>query len=280
MKKILIPTDFSEEAGIAIEFAVELALKNGLAIKLVHVYEYPMSSAYSTLDIGGPDPTESEFVRTMIDKNKSLLEKSARQILDRGVQVDHELKIGNPFINLIKELDSDGYELVIMGSKGSSGFEEMIIGSNAEKVVRHAFCPVITLKGPIKINTIKDIVFASDFKGDHPELIRHLKQLQTYFGAKIHFVRINSLNSFEPDIISKRRINKWLENQMFDNFDVRIYNDTDEEEGMIHYAEEIGADMLAMGTHGRTGFAHLFSGSLAEDIVNHVKRPIWTLKMK
>jgi len=50
----------------------------------------------------------------------------------------------------------------------------------------------------------------------------------------------------------------------------------EEEDGIIHYAEEIEADMLALGTHGRTVLGRLFSGSLAEHVVSHAKRPIWT----
>lgn len=279
MKKILIPTDFSDEANLALEFGIELAQRNNFLLKLVHVYEYPMSTAYTSLDVGGPDPLESEFATKAMNRNKLLLEESVQMVKDRAVQVEYELKIGNPFINVSNELDSQGYELVIMGSKGTSGIEEMLIGSNTEKVVRHAKCPVICIKKAVKVDDIKSIVFASDFKKEDADLILHLKQLQKYFDAKIHFVRINSLNSFEPDISSKKRIHAWVDHQMFENYDLRIYNDIVEEDGIIHYAEEIGADMLAIGTHGRTGFAHLFSGSLAEDVVNHSKRPIWTFRI-
>jgi nucleotide-binding universal stress UspA family protein len=276
MKKILVPTDFSNEANVALNFAIELALKNNMGLKLVHVYEYPMSSAYTSLDIGGPNPMESEFVLKSMDKNKALLEETADLLRDRGIQVEHELKVGNPFINISKIIDDEGIDLVIMGSKGSSGIEEFLVGSNTEKMVRHAKCPVLTIKRELKISDVKTIVFASNFKEVDEELINRLKQLQEFFSAKILFVRINTLNDFEPDNFAKKRMRQWLENQMFEDYEMRIYNDIDEEEGIVHYAEEVDADLLAMGTHGRTGFAHLFSGSIAEDLVNHAKRPIWT----
>lgn len=276
MKKILIPTDFSDEASMALDLGKEIAKKHNLAVRLVHVYEYPMSTAYTALDVGGPDPMESEYVRESMDRNKSLLEESASLLRDAGVQVEEELKVGNPFVNLSQELDESGFELVIMGSKGSSGVEELLIGSNTEKVVRHSKCPVITVKRPTQIADIESIVFASDFNTVDNNLIQHLKQLQAFFDAKLHFVRINTLNNFQPDQFAKKRMNQWLKDQMFENYDSRVYNDVGEEEGIIHYAEEIGADMLALGTHGRTGLAHLFSGSIAEDLVNHARRPIWT----
>jgi nucleotide-binding universal stress UspA family protein len=67
---------------------------------------------------------------------------------------------------------------------------------------------------------------------------------------------------------------------MFKNFKIHVYNDIDEQEGTLNFANEVGADMIAMGTHGRRGLAHLFTGSIAEDVVNHVQCPMWTYKTR
>ena len=276
MKKILVPTDFSTQAEIAIDLAMQLANKMGASIKLVHVYEYPMATAYTTLDIGGPDPIESDYAREMMDHSRSQLDEQASIIAEKGVQVEQELKMGNPFVNLSEELKDENVDLVVMGSKGTAGIEGSIIGSNTEKVVRHAKCPVIAVKEPLTLDSIKTIVFASNFKEVDARLTIALKELQAMFDATLQFVRINTLNNFEPDSYSMRRMKRWVRENKFQEFTLRIYNDLEEEDGIIHYAEESNADMLAMGTHGRTGLGHLFGGSLAEDVVNNSKRPIWT----
>ena len=67
---------------------------------------------------------------------------------------------------------------------------------------------------------------------------------------------------------------------MLKNYTLNVFNDPYEESGVINFAQEIDADMIAMGTHGRRGLAHLMSGSVAEDIVNHVDCPIWTYSIK
>jgi nucleotide-binding universal stress UspA family protein len=279
MKKILVPTDFSVQAQIAIDLAGQIAKKTGATIKLVHVYEYPIATAYTTLDVGGPDPVEGELAREMVDKSKKQLEEEVKKLSEAGISVEQELKMGNPFINLSEELKDEDMDLVVMGSKGATGLEETLIGSNTEKVVRYARCPVISVKQPVSITTIKNIVFAANYKEMDEKLLAALEKLQSLFGATIHFVRINTLNNFEPDSYTKRRMKEWVRNNKFDDFTLRIYNDIEEEDGIIHYAEEIHADMLALGTHGRTGLGRLFSGSLAEDVVNHSKRPIWTYHM-
>ena len=80
MKKILVPTDFSEQAEIAIDLAMQLAEKTGAAIKLVHVYEYPVATAFTTLDIGGPDPVESDYAKEMMEDCRSRLEKEVEKV--------------------------------------------------------------------------------------------------------------------------------------------------------------------------------------------------------
>jgi nucleotide-binding universal stress UspA family protein len=64
------------------------------------------------------------------------------------------------------------------------------------------------------------------------------------------------------------------------NYTINVFNDVSEEEGIIYFAESINADMIAMATHGRTGFAHVLAGSIAEDVVSHSKRPVLTFVTK
>ena len=64
------------------------------------------------------------------------------------------------------------------------------------------------------------------------------------------------------------------------NYTINIYSDKVEEDGIIFYAQDINADLIALATHGRSGLLHLLSGSIAEDVVNHAKRPVWTFRLQ
>jgi nucleotide-binding universal stress UspA family protein len=64
------------------------------------------------------------------------------------------------------------------------------------------------------------------------------------------------------------------------NFTINLFSDNTEEEGIVYFAEQVDADLIAMATHGRTGFAHVISGSIAEDVVSHSKRPVLTFVIK
>lgn len=74
------------------------------------------------------------------------------------------------------------------------------------------------------------------------------------------------------------RLKKFIKTYKFENIKAEIYNSLSEESGILEFADDIGADLIAMSTSGRTGFLHLLTGSIAEDVVNHSARPVWTLK--
>jgi nucleotide-binding universal stress UspA family protein len=171
-------------------------------------------------------------------------------------------------------------DLVVMGTQGASGLEEILVGSNTEKVVRRAKCPVITVKSAVDAKNIKNIVFASDFRDDMNKLAEPLKNLQKLFNATLHIVSINTPNNFETDRYYKKAIKAFVEKYNIENYTITVYNDESEEDGIIYFAEDIDADMIAIATHGRLGLSHLLSGSLAEDIVNHSKRPVWTFSTR
>uniref|UniRef100_UPI0030ECFB68 universal stress protein n=1 Tax=uncultured Cyclobacterium sp. TaxID=453820 RepID=UPI0030ECFB68 len=195
-------------------------------------------------------------------------------------QFSTNLTFGNPYAGIAGEIAEVKADLVIMGSKGSSGLEELLIGSNTEKVVRHSDCPVITVKEKISADAIKKIVFASDFSDNSKKVIKKLKYLQELLGAQIRLVKINTPNSFEKTIVSMKNIKDFIKENKLENAEIDIFNGDSEEEGINEFAEFVNADMIAMATHGRTGFLHLLGGSIAEDVVNSSKKPVWTMKFK
>ena len=71
-----------------------------------------------------------------------------------------------------------------------------------------------------------------------------------------------------------------LEKHGFEKITFNIYNDVIEEDGIMHFAHDIDAGLIAMATNGRRGLSHLFSGSITEDVVNHAKRPVLTFNMR
>jgi nucleotide-binding universal stress UspA family protein len=281
MKSILVPYDFSEEAEYAFKFAQELAAKAACKLKVVHVIEIPTTKHFNTMGEVNFDENyiDRVFITEMVEKRKKQLKELEEAHSVKPYQFSTKISFGNPYAGISSEITEIKADLVVMGSKGSSGLEELLIGSNTEKVVRHSKSPVITIKRATAMSDVKNIVFASDFSEDSKKVISQLKDLQDLLHAKISLVKINTPNSFENTLTTTKKINDFIAANTLENVKVDIFNSSSEEEGIIEYADEYNADMIAMATHGRTGFMHLLSGSIAEDVVNSAERPVWTMKL-
>jgi len=166
-----------------------------------------------------------------------------------------------------------------MGTRGISGLDEIFIGSNTEKVVRLSKCPVLSLKVPVDDSTFKNIVFATDMGPNQASMVAELKDFQQAFDSTIHLLKVNTPNSFQADRVTRAQMKDFVEEHSLENTTINIFNDAVEGDGIMYFAQEINAEMIAMATHGRTGLSHLLSGSIAEDIVNHAKRPVYTFNI-
>lgn len=282
MKNILVPTDFSDQALAAVDLACQIGKRTSATVTLLSVVEVPTSGSFNTMGPtpSGFNPTDNVYVVEMMAHNKKLMEKLVNDDAYDGCDLRYLVLVGNPTAQ-IKETTKDGeMDLIIMGSKGTSGLQEVLVGSNTEKVVRHSKVPVITIKQKVNLEDIKTIAYATNLHDEENGLIDKLMELASFLGAALEIVRINTPNNFQSDQVTQQQLKKFCKKNELEKAGQHSYNDGVEEDGIRNFAEFIGADMIAMGTHGRTGLVHLISGSIAEDIVNHAKRPVWTCVLK
>jgi len=281
MKKILVPTDFSKEAQTAAEVASGIARKSGAQLILLHVIEEGSSDSFKvTGEVVKGKMEDKLFMLKLIEKSKKQMEKLADSSFFSGVKVIHELRVGSPYHGMRTIITEQKVDLVVMGTAGKTDLAEMIIGSNTEKVVRHAHCPVLTIQKKPTRSDFKNIVYATSMSKDEEVFSRIVKRAQEMYDATVHLVRINTPGNFQRDAVVKKYMNDFAKKLQLKNYTVNVFNDITEEEGIIYFAESINADMIAMATHGRTGFAHVLAGSIAEDVVNHSKRPVLTFVVK
>jgi nucleotide-binding universal stress UspA family protein len=278
MKKILVPTDFSKPAQWALEVATKIAKKAKAQIVLLHIVEQPTSESFNVeAQVSVGEGWEDKlFTLKLIDKNKIELEQAAKIAEDEGVFVTCELMLGNPFHGMKTIISEHQVDLVVMGTSGRSKFEEMIIGSNTERVVRHAKCPVLTVHEKPSEKDFANIVYATSANENEKAFAEVVKNAQEMYQAKVHLVRINTPMNFQPDHLSLKVMNDFVKKINLKNYTLNVFSDKSEEEGILHFAATINADLIAMATHGRTGFAHVLVGSIAEDVVNHASKPVLT----
>lgn len=277
MKNILVPTDFSNTSLAAMEVAFSIAGTTGASITLLHVVEEVTMDSYSVAGQGHPEPDEERhFNSLLIRKAHARLERLVKDPRFAAVEVNGELKVGNPFHGIRTIITEHAPDLVVMGTRGHTKMEEMIIGSNAEKVVRLMHCPVLTVhKKPAKTE-FRTIVYATSMSEEEEDFARVVKRIQSRYKAQVHLVRINTPGDFQRDRAVLGYMEQFAKKVGLTNYVKHVYNDLTVEEGIIYFADAIKADLICMATHGRTGFAHVMAGSIAEDVVNHARRPVLT----
>ena len=142
LKKIMLPTDFSENAAHALSYAGDLAKTFGARIDLVHVHQSPIYTGafgYGTVEL--PANYEDETRKAVLARLDDQREK-----LDQDIEVKTTFLEGAPFQELIRYAAENDIDLIVMSTHGYTGLKHVLLGSTAERVVRVAPCPVLTIR--------------------------------------------------------------------------------------------------------------------------------------
>ena len=276
MKRILVPVDFSKEAECAAKVAADIARRTESEIYLVHMLELPVT----TVDPAEMSSISSEpqiiyfmkLAREKFDKFKSLP-------FFKGLRVIETVQFQHAFSGIIEESKKNKIYLIVMGSQGASGLQEMFIGSNTEKVVRRSHVPVLVIKKRVAEFKVDNMIFASDFNKESKTTFHRVIEFAKIFESRIHLLYVNTIHNFNTTKNITERIEKFIKDFDFSNYTINIYNDISIEKGILSFGRDIEADLIALNTHGRSGLSQLFNGSIGQELANHALRPVITFKI-
>jgi nucleotide-binding universal stress UspA family protein len=273
MKSILIPFDFSDLAIGALRFALDLNRHDEARFHLLHVIKMPVLQNTARLPIPS---AEEEWVHDA-GKHAELRFKELKKEYLQDCQLTTAVRFGDTADSIVEYAADNRIDLVVMGTNGATGLREILIGSRTEKVVRHSDVPVIAIKQFIPGNKISSIVFPVTLdEAPDESLVRKVKSLQDHLKAKLHLLWVNTAANFRDDYTVRKTLNGLALRYLLHDYTINVFNGDDETSGIVNFCRMIDADMIAMGTHGRTGLRHVMRGSIAEDLVNHVSIPVWT----
>jgi len=274
MKRILIPIDFSEYSENALKVAAQIARKNNSEVILLHILELPQQSS-DVFGSGASIPEIMFYKETIISKLEKLMDADYLQ----GLNVSEALEFKKVADGILDSSTTNNADLIVMGSKGTSGFEELLVGSNTEKVVRLSEIPVLVIKKTDKEFKAQNFVFASDFSTNSKEPFKKVLEFAKIFNSKLSLLMICTPYNFKTTAESEKIIADFVADFDIKNYTTHIYNDTNVEKGILNFAKNTNADLIGLCTHGRTGLTHFLNGSISEDIANHAIRPIITFKI-
>ncbi|NNK72042.1 MAG: universal stress protein [Flavobacteriaceae bacterium] len=277
MKKIIVPIDFSEHSEYTLEAAAIIAQKHEAEILALHMLE--ISDAILTKNTG-----EQQSKAFFLLK---LAEKRFDQFLERdflkGLKVTPIVKHFKVFSEVNDVAQEKNADLIVMGSHGASGVKEFFVGSNTEKVVRHSEIPVLVVKHNPILMDFENVVFACDFSEESVKPYLKAREMFDIMESKLHLVYVNLPNiGFRSTPEMEKRVAEFMKkaNGNLEKMnEVNYVSDYSVEQGIITLANVVGADLIAIATHGRTGLAHFFEGSITEDLANHSTLPVMTFKI-
>lgn len=274
MKRILIPVDFSEYSEEAIKVAAQIARENNFEIILLHLLELPNQA---NVAFGNTN----SIPEIMFFKNKAISKLEEMMDADhfKGIEVYEAVEFKKVSEGIIDASIKNNVDLIVMGSHGTSGFKESLVGSNTEKVVRFSEIPVLVIKKQGESFVPRNFVFASDFSEETKTPFKKMVEFAKFFKSKLFLVTICTPGSFRTTSSTDKIMNDFISQFEVENYSTHIYNDTNIENGIINFANSVNADLIGICTHGRTGLAHFYNGSIGGDLVNHAIKPVLTFKI-
>lgn len=272
MKNIIIPVDFSKQSEFALKAGAVLAKKYDATLHVLHMLELSDSLiSHSELD------NQNEMMY-MLSLAKKKIEAFLTPDYLQGIEVKPVIKQHKVYREvdlLAKEINAD---LIVMGSHGLTIQDGLFAGSNAEKMVRNSTTPVLIVKSDPKDFSVKNIVLATDLSPESVSAYKRIVALFSDLGSNVHPVYVNLPNN---EFISSREFNELVKDfaKAGGTDNVEFIAGHIIEDGLIQYAEETNADLIAVSPKARKGLNHFLKGSISEDLANHSRLPVMTFKI-
>ena len=271
--KVVIPTDFSVQADYAYLMVKNLAKKSDMEVTFLHVLNVPDSV---TMNSDGDIETCGEIDIDYVQKQKDIADqKLAALKVEHGSEINTALILGRTTTGIIEYSEKNGYDLIAMGNKGTSGLTERIIGSEAQIIARKSSVPVLTLMCDRSNLELNNILLVHDFSENGPQNLRLLKLFLKLFDTTLHLLQISKSGQNQNEILENMKT--FASNNGLNEYVPHIIKDIDVESGVTHFNESHDMDLVCIGTHGRGGVLH---HSACETLINHLYKPVVSFKIQ
>jgi nucleotide-binding universal stress UspA family protein len=276
IKIIVVPTDFSETAEVALAHAVKLAQLYGSEIHLVHVLE-----AY-TANVNIPEFKEVDAVIVNLfekveQKLRAYGDKLARE---NGIKVVVHAATGSIKGKVVNYAKKVGAGLIVTGTHGASGFRKFFMGSNSYRIVSEAPCPVLSVNSQQAEPEYKKIVLPIDSSPPSRQKVVHAVDLAKRMGATIYIAElVSNLDPTEKARLNQKvkQVQEYLEKH-------GVQHVTKEIKGSnlalltMNFAAAVDADLIVMMTEQEPNVSGLFMGPFAQQVVNHSNIPVMSIR--
>ena len=271
MKKILVAIDFLDCSINALAHAVSIGGKAGSDIHMVWVNMPDQSKEIFTCD--------QDVLLQEVDKRFKELIKEFSPELGKG-KMNYRVREGKVYKEIVQEAEDIKADMIVVGTHGSSGFEEFWIGSNANKIVSATDKPIITIRGGIDIQRpLSRIVLPLDSTIETRQKVPFTTEL-----ARIHNAEIHALGLYTTKVSAIRyQVDSYLDQviEYIEEEGVKCIRDSVEADNLtndtIEYAKKVDANLISIMTEQERTTANLWLGPYAQQMVNHSPIPVLSI---
>ncbi len=280
MKKILVPTDVTPIAELGLKLAVQIAKKADATISLVNFTRHPFNKTFTAMGDANTKRFEEDadvFTIQLLHANKERLEALAlRYNKDVAIEIAIE---DNAFKEGIDEyLHRENVDLIVMGTSGEENAIELFTGNHTEQTIKVSKCPLISVRDGFNIHEFSNIVLAVNVI-DEEKIVRGLTALQTiagYFDARVHLVHVISDASRSVQDITDYFTNL-AEVVGLTKYSVTILEAHHQAEGVMMFARQVRAGLVAVIKNSHDSFFHIFSHHFSDRMIKEMGRPVLTV---
>jgi nucleotide-binding universal stress UspA family protein len=266
--KILVPTDFSENATNALEFAKKMAHKENSSITLFYAF-------YAVYDFAAQ---ATEILGQIEQEAKAALKKAAEKGRAEGLDFNYKITQGTVASAVTSFAYREDYDLVVMGTQGASGIKKALIGSNTGHVIKESKTAVLAVPEEAKLNKIKKIAIGLELRKEEEKYFNSLFKLTQELGLPYEFFHIQKEDDFEKAIEFKGLESHLKEKYPDLKLDFKVLANKDTEKGLKDYLAENKDTMLVMFYKDKTFFEYLFNRSESLKMAYHTHVPLLIIK--
>lgn len=275
MKNIVIPIDFSPYSNSAARTGAFLARKTYSRLHLLHVVAGPEN--WDRMSVS--DRQKNPEVETRMVENTMRLEKFAKDPMFEDINVATHVKTGIAHERIVSFSRTHKADLIIIGAHGTGESGAIFVGSTAQKVLRVASCPVLSVKLNFDPASVKNILFPSDFEENVTDALDIVSELAVAVHAGIDLTFINTPANFVDSGASEQRMLAIQPKKDGVEINRFVYNHYQKDNGIIQAAKERGAGLIAMVTHNRKG-KPAYSFGITESVLFLSDVPVLSMIVK
>lgn len=273
--KVLVPTDFSVQAEYAYLMVKKLEEKIPVEIHFIHVLGVPDTV---TMDKNGNIQTCGEISVDYVVSQKTIAERKLNNLKTLyGNDIQVHLELGKLTDKIVSYAHHQKFDLIVMGTKGAWGLKEKLSGSETQMIARQSTVPLLSLMCDRSDLIIENILLVHDFSNPKNENLALLHKLIKAFNTKVHLLQISKDTSDNHKSLIMSQMDEFALANQISNFEMHVLNDSDVENGVIHFNQMQEMDIICIGTHGKGG---LFHHSATEKLINHLFKPIISYHLK